>query len=666
MTFPSLAGLIGFFLAAILHGILLSTVRKRQCRGQLERLLTLLLSGLVLWYSGLFLASILRQMDPGRVGFLLAASDALAFSALSFLPALLLHTHWAYYRRHFQPSRLERSIVRAALFLLYGGLVVLPVAIGQLLSEISVNPLAKLGPFRAPFLAVLGLSYVISAVLQWKIVRRSNRQVERSLFKRLIVLFLVIPAYTFWVFELAAPQQAWYPFQVNLAFLGSVLPSLVVSYYIYRHQFLQFSVYRGFSNALLIVAIMTVYLVVIRKFGNYLEHELKTPPVLLEGIFVVGLLLIFPPLSQWLNDRLSRSFSEDIERFRRVAGLIRSGSFQLTSIEELRAEIESLLKNEFPEIEARIAFANDSASIGEFVTIPLSREKEIGYLQLIRPENPTAGQREGLHILAHEIANSLERSRMLQVQLSLEREVARKSRMEELGQMAATVAHNVKNPLSSIRTLLQLQREANNLTDEQQSELGMMIEEVDRLARTVTSLLRFSRLENLESAPSVAKVNLDSLIQSVASVYRGMVESGDLRLETVCSRTPPWIATNQESLQEILGNLLWNAVEASPPGGLIRVTVQGSPDQAEFTIEDDGPGIPGHLISKIFEPFFTTKAAGTGLGLAIVKRRVEQLGGSIQMERGTRTGTIVRLAIPDARESSEGASQGVNNNAKRH
>ena len=663
MTIPSLFGLIGFFLAAILHGILLSTVRKRQRQDSLERLLTLLLSGLIFWYGGLFVASILRQMDPERVGILLMASDALSFSALSLLPALLLHTHWAYYRRHFVPSTFERAAVKSALYLLYGGLVLLPVAIGQLLSEVSVHPLEKLGPFRAPFLSLLGLSYFISAALQLQIVRRSTREVERSLFKRLIVPFLVVPVYTLWVFELANPQHPWYQFQVNLALLGSVFPSLLVTYYVYRYQFLQFSVYKGFSNALLIVLIMTGYLVGIRSFGNYLERELKTPPILLEGIFVVGLLLIFPPLSEWLNNRLSRSFSEDIERFRRVAGMIRSGSFRIFSIDGLVSEIEGLLSKEIPEIEAKIVF-DDSLGDDGATIIPLSREKKVGYLHLLRPESLTAGQREGLRILAHEISHSLERSRMLQIQLALEREVAHKSRMEELGQMAATVAHNVKNPLSSIRTLLQLQKESSNLTEEQQEELGMMIDEVDRLARTVTSLLRFSRLGSSDSGTDFSRVNLEALVQSVALVHRGTVESGDLRMETDCLMNPPWLITNQESLQEILSNLLANAVEASPPGGHIKITLSGGADRAEIAIQDEGPGIPDHLISKVFDPFFTTKASGTGLGLAIVRRRVEQLGGSIRIESGVTSGTLARLEIPAARGIIKEPTMGESSHAK--
>jgi signal transduction histidine kinase len=253
---------------------------------------------------------------------------------------------------------------------------------------------------------------------------------------------------------------------------------------------------------------------------------------------------------------------------------------------------------------------------------------------------------------------------MLQIQLALEREVAHKSRMEELGQMAATVAHNVKNPLSSIRTLLQLQRESSNLTEEQQEELGMMIDEVDRLARTVTSLLRFSRLGNSDSGTDFSRVNLDTLVQSVALVYRGTVESGDLRMETDCLMDPPWLITNQESLQEIISNLLANAVEASPPGGRIKITVSGTADRAEITIQDEGPGIPDHLISKVFDPFFTTKTSGTGLGLAIVRRRVEQLGGSIRIERGVPSGTLARLEIPAAKGIIQEQSMGESSYAK--
>ncbi len=215
--------------------------------------------------------------------------------------------------------------------------------------------------------------------------------------------------------------------------------------------------------------------------------------------------------------------------------------------------------------------------------------------------------------------------------------------------MAASVAHNVKNPLSSMRTLLQLFHEADNLTSEQRDEVQMMVREIDRLSSTVTNLLKFSRLESVQRGRSaeLPGVTLSALTDSLQAVFAGDLQARRIRLDV--SGGDLTVRTEPEILTDILSNLLLNAIEASPTGGTIRLSLQRDGAQAEISVEDEGSGIPEQVRGKLFEPFVSTKSRGTGLGLAIVKKRVEQLSGTVSYispVRGRGTRFTVRFPIP--------------------
>jgi len=650
MSYDALFGLIGFFVGVVLHVFLLSIVirRRRQKKDALGRTLFYLLIGLLLWYSGNFAALLLRQMNPGKVALLLQVVDTIAFTGLSLLPALLLHTHWVYYIRSFRPMRWERRTVLTLLIVLYGQLLLLPLALVQLLESPSIAPLQKLGPFRLPVLTLRAISYFGSSLIQLRILQRSENRIEREVFGKLIVLFLLIPIFNFWVFELGGAQSAQGGLWLQLALLASLLPTFVVAYYIYRHEFLQITVHRSLASAFLILVTIIVYLAVIRGFGQYLEEELDAPSLLLEGTFLVTLLLFFPPLSRWLQNWVSRIFAREIHRYRDLAGLIGRSSPVFLAPETLRDFVEETLERELPNAGIRLQLDEASSPPEGSSIYPLqSGDRNIGYLEAhLNAEDDSPGQREGLRLLAKEIASLLERARFLETQLQLKRELAEKNHWEDLGRMAATIAHNVKNPLSSVKALLQLLREENNLTEGQRNEIGMMTEEIDRLAKTVSSLLRFSRLDQkVGNSLKQDLIDTHHLMRSMESVFRGDLNANAISFQTQIDKAIPKLKSNADMLNDILSNLISNAIEASPSQGTIRVGIETDADKVTLTVEDEGPGIPPRLREKVLEPFFTTKAKGTGLGLAIVKKRVEQLGGELIIESAGKRGTRVEVQL---------------------
>jgi signal transduction histidine kinase len=293
------------------------------------------------------------------------------------------------------------------------------------------------------------------------------------------------------------------------------------------------------------------------------------------------------------------------------------------------------LRREFPDTEIKIYLDPDPQKGGKNIFPLRSGNIRIGSLEMVFPEaRMSTGHREGIRLLAGEIASAFERCRLLERQFKLREELARKNHLEDLGRMAATIAHNVKNPLSSMKTLIQLQIEAENLTPDQKGELQMMLEEINRLAKTVTSLLRFSKIDApLSSDPSESGLtSLQSIVDSVVGVYEGDLHTREITTNLFVDSDTLIPKSKSEAVRDILSNLISNAIEASDDKGMIHLELRKEGGFIVLVLQDEGRGIPEQIRDRIMDPFVTTKQSGTGLGLAIVQRRVEQLQGKIEIE----------------------------------
>jgi len=660
MGLSALFSIPAFFLAIVVHAFLLTTVLKRPRKGTFEKLLIGLLTGLMVWYAGNFMAALLRQMDISKVGTAIMVFDALAFSALSLMPAGLLHTHWIYFGLHRLPSRAEQRVIPVLIALLYGSLLLLPLALVSLFSSVAVHPLEKLGPYRTPFLGLLGIAYIGSAYLQYRIVRNPQTPVEKSLFQRLLVLFAAIPVFTLYVFEFADPASPIYSLLVTAALLASVLPSVLVAYYIYRYQFLQLPVHRGLASGLLVLAVLLIYLLGTRFLGAYLERELGTSSRLLEITLLAGLLLLFGPVSQWLDKWISRGFVEEIDRYRILSERIRLKSYTEISSEHLAESVSDEINAALPDTHARIVLGSGGPeTVGSIPLLGVGGEP-MGVLSLTSSHRPSPGTREGIKILATEIAVAIERCRMLERQLELERDLSGKSHLEDLGRMAATIAHNVKNPLSSMKTLLQLQLESRDLTSDQREEFAMIVQEIDRLSRTVSSLLKFSRLGSGSTAVPSASSDVPSVVHTILGLFKGNLTGRGLEVRTSL-QVPAGLCLDEEALKDVVSNLLGNAVDASPDGGVIRIEATTHASSLRLAVEDEGVGVPAEVQDTIFEPFVSTKSTGTGLGLSIVRERVNQLNGRVFVGPGrTGRGTRFEIEIPIGRDRNGGHGDALN------
>ncbi len=228
-------------------------------------------------------------------------------------------------------------------------------------------------------------------------------------------------------------------------------------------------------------------------------------------------------------------------------------------------------------------------------------------------------------------------------------ELARRESLAAIGEMAAAVAHEIKNPLAGIGGAVKVIGRAFPEGDSRHEVVTEVQNQVRRLDDAIRDLLTFAR-------PTVPRYAVFPLREVVARIVRVLAEEPHIRnhnVEIDCPETLR-IRADPQLLENILVNLMLNAGQAlGTRRG--RIVVRGAED-ADFTrlsVEDDGPGIPEEVLSSLFKPFFTTRARGTGLGLTIVRKFVETMGGRIEVRTRPGEGTAFTLLLPrPAREAS--------------
>lgn len=242
-------------------------------------------------------------------------------------------------------------------------------------------------------------------------------------------------------------------------------------------------------------------------------------------------------------------------------------------------------------------------------------------------------------------------NRMLSELESRQKNVARSSRLVALGTMLSGVAHELNNPLSNISTSCQILLEEIGEIDaaEARELLGLIDGQVLRAQRIVDALLDFARDRQFERRDEP----LRPLVDEVLLLLRNELAS-DPRIEL---RLPPalTIDVDRQRFQQVLLNLLKNAVDAAGADGRVILAARPEGDGITVTVEDDGPGISASALPRIFDPFYSTKpvGAGTGLGLFVVHEIVTQHGGSVSVDSETDAGCRFRVHIP-AREAQQG------------
>lgn len=225
-------------------------------------------------------------------------------------------------------------------------------------------------------------------------------------------------------------------------------------------------------------------------------------------------------------------------------------------------------------------------------------------------------------------------------------ELERVSKLAETGQLAANIAHELRNPLSSIKGAAQLLRkELPPDTFAQHGEfLDIIIEEANGLNRITTEFLEFSR----QTSPEMQPVSVDTLLTRLLQFMGPTLLASEIHISYVLADDVPVVMMDKSQIEQVVRNLIINAAQAMPRGGYITVATRyySAAQIVEMSFSDTGVGIPPDKLEKIFAPFFTTKTKGTGLGLAIARKIVETHGGRLTARSISGEGSTFSIHLP--------------------
>lgn len=497
-------------------------------------------------------------------------------------------------------------------------------------------------------------------------------------FQSFLVAGAVIAVYWQWRFEKVAPDNEQRSFHrrlcwdlLNLAFwlamlivwervIGSGLPVISVMLLVLataplgmlilkvqRFNFLQIGRQRNLIYAVFTVFLALLYLSFVRRASLWLEPYV--PPEATAALFLFLPVVFFEPLQRSMRQLLRQTAQTEVDRAQKLMGPINEVA-RLGNSKKLQEFAEPWIAEQLQlaAVHLEINTPNGSGyhaaakSSSEELFVIGRAGKVLGRLRVRAHGAMISGETyAALEFLAEQLPASFEFCHAIEEKLALERELAERERMALVGQMAASISHNLKNPLGSIKTILQVQMESAELPAALRGETQMVLDEINRLSAKLNQLLQFSRPGVRPSAKG-DRSNIVSVAMTVGQVLCRAAESSGISLKLAPHPTACEVACSAESANDILSNVILNAIEAVSRSGRISISFQCEPQFCTVAVEDNGPGIASALREKILEPFFTTKPRGTGLGLAIVARRLEEIGGHLdidsplQNERGTR------------------------------
>lgn len=245
---------------------------------------------------------------------------------------------------------------------------------------------------------------------------------------------------------------------------------------------------------------------------------------------------------------------------------------------------------------------------------------------------------QSLNTLAGRVANVVERLQ------AAELETIRNDQLAALGQLAAGLAHELRNPLTAIRTLVEVARSRGADAQLDGRDLEVVEEEITRLDSTLQSFLDYARPPKLERRP----IDIREVVQRTVQLANARADVQSIVIDVAVPDEPVIVSADAEQLRQVLLNLLLNALDALKTGGRIevRASTDAATNQVVLRVSDNGPGIPESIRKTVFDPFISSKPSGTGLGLTICRRIVESHGGTITAENSPGGGAVLTIGLP--------------------
>jgi len=673
--------------AAVLDTALLLILLDRSNRRRIVAPLLLLVLGAWLFHSGAWAQVLLRDsLGEWAAGLYWLALFA-AVAGLLLMPSAMLH---GVLRASLTGIDAYTQADRRYALLYVPLLGLLPLS-WALQADTGLPLATQLSAWVLPYLLWLSAANFGSGLLFLRIYPRFALPWNR-LFGRMTgwALLALVLTHGF-LFFIAMPL--WPAYQAYWQLLAALTPIplvLLVSYFIVRFNFMQLVLERVVIYGALVVAAILFHTVFLQDVWDALSDRFRINFVIVEGIILIALVLSVRPLRQRSAEALRYLLGQPVSQFRShtrrfARRLVEHGEDSAPALlnwfcrsapdaldlgycsvylldEQDRVIIAAGQQaNALTELEAaallrdlnarerlacrpgdapRMAQGDRLLALGVAAAVVLEHPSVRGLMLAGRGRGDMHDERlNALILLAEQLALTLHSSQLQAQRLQAERRAMQNDKLSALGLVAGSIAHEVKNPLSSLKTIASVMRE--ECSEEQAEDLDLMLSELDRLSQTVHRLLQFAR----PPKPGAQSANLAAEVEILLQVLRHLARQKNIELRCELAEGLAELAIEPHSLREILFNLLGNAIEAAGSGGCVQLQAEICAAQATIKVSDNGPGIAAAVCEQLFQPFVSSKAQGTGLGLYLVGLRVREAGGSIDCASDS-SGTVFTLCLP--------------------
>lgn len=697
---------LGFGFGATLSIILFTLSMQRMPKRAVDFAFGILFLSIILWFGGNFMAVLVDLLFGSVAAAEIQILTLIAYFGLSVTPSSLLQIQITNLMNSGRTDRRLKKNQVLAIFALYLPTVVFAVVYADHFLTLTAAQPGSSSLISTPFLLWMLICITASVAFSEKLIKILQQASDRRFYRDLSYVLSLIGVGVTVIYIFSAYRLPYIGTYLDLLMLLSpAIPLGVLLYYVFRYNFYRLVIKPSLVYSILYALLMAIYLLGIRRIGDYLRQFPEINAELIEGLLLVVLVFLFQPFRTAFQIRLDKLFFKDRYYYQQFLRELSDSISSIVDLDELtqtlRRSLTTTLKVKECSVvtflveqnEVRVIKTSDDTAIQDFpllvnalqstrhfglrrqmrdhrvttalqqsrftLAVPVFFQDDMrGLICLSEKESGNTFSDEELDVLqtfANQIGLAFENARLVQERFELIERIHQAEKLNSLGQLATTMSHEIKNPLSSIKAIIQVLHE--NSQGDERDDLALVLNEINRLHTILEKLLSFAR----PAASVTEKIHIEEVVRDVVALLTHQARQSAVELTTTLEDVPP-IAAKLQSIREIVFNLVLNAIQSINDGGHVHVqltlktaatgirrrTIRRSAQKSMIclTVADDGSGIADTIRGKIFEPFYTSKTVGTGLGLAIVKKNVDELGGSIKAENRREKGTVFTVCLP--------------------
>lgn len=685
--------LLGF--ASVVDTVLLLVMLERVNRPLLPVWICGLLLGTWTWHVGSFVHVLLRDSS----GPLAAWADGMTMSAMAagllVLPSGFLHG--AFRLRSTGP--VARPPWNPRYGALYApALMLIPIS-GAIFASNTRDFLLSTSGFHLPYLVWLTAANLTAAGIFLSLRNRLELPGSRHLLLQMSGCLGVITLLAI-VYAVVSEDSTSVPVLRMVVTLSLSVPAICFAWSVFRRRLMPLMLERTLGYGGILIAMLLLHRVVISPWTDRLSEDLNLDFALIEFVAVLALVLAWRPLRNRVREGLQYLIGANISQVREAMRqlssqlMVRSNDpvdrtakwFAEAVRDVVHAEYVWLGLSEGWHVLAKPVDANrsrtadvDIVDAADVYQIPFAKD-QFGIDQTRCADPDTTEQLRTLHaaaafrfafrnidgrmllgsldggdrvsteqlssltLLLDQFAVTVHNKELEKARATAERRAMQQEKLSVLGLMSGSLAHELKNPLSSIKTISTLLMEDLE-SSEHRKDLELIVSEIDRLTETTNGLLQYSRPADANSSGACVVTVVERLLK----ILRYLAQQHGVQLSTDYQAVEQNVCGSEATLSEIFFNLIKNGIEAaaqSSDSPQVAISMKRVNHMVSVSVRDNGPGIPLELKDHLFEPFVTGKDKGTGLGLYLVAERVREIGGTIDCSCHKETGTVFQVHMP--------------------